>query len=76
LPRQTDREIAAKLKIGKTTWQERRAKALPALAPRIVAAADYDIDALGEKYLGSGWIEAANRAWAAVVRCREVTAAA
>ena len=64
---QTDAATAAKLSLSKSAWQDRKRKALQGLAPRIAASAPFDIDTIGEKLLGDSWIQAANRAWAAVV---------
>lgn len=67
LNEKTDAEMARLVGCAKSSWQLRRAKLLPGLAPRIVAAADDRVDAVAEKYLGIDWILAASEAEPAVL---------
>jgi hypothetical protein len=64
---QSDAATAAKIGIAKATWQDRKRAALTGLAPRITAAASWEMDELGEKLIGDLWIQAANHAAMAVL---------
>lgn len=66
LDERSDRQVCRKAGLGKSAWAEQRVKLLKGLAPRIVAAADYHVDALGEKYLGILWAEPGKRSERAV----------
>jgi hypothetical protein len=71
LNKRSDATMARLVGMAKSSWQKLREELLPAMAPRIVAAADHKVDAIGEKYLGIDWILAASEAEPDVLLSRE-----